>query len=596
MERLLIVCFMINLSIPNVVSAQSAPNALYPSLVGPVCNNAAYLGDNGTGPPGQVWETRFIYYCPQGARSIQLLFAGSYVAGLPPRERALTDPQVLNLSVETSVPLVWDPNSDYVVGDQVSGPVATNNHGGTYIALSPSHGSLPTAANTGRWRLTEARPMPITCNGVRPCRLNVTTDTTGQPVADAFLLTDPLDVNIPAGTLIAVRAWIGLNGTGVIADGPAQTARAGSYQVFGRAEPDLTMGGSRVPMGPAHNNGPIAILGKQNTPMPVPSVCIIGDSRAVGVSGLGVGWVSLLNGGSGFVADDVGRLVTNSDNGATPDNTIDSAVYVIQDVQGGTVTKVGVYSPGHYAPAVASSNQGMASIPPFGQQMVHQLYNSTGRGLVVGIPIGALSGAAGLYEDERTFADGFLQKGLSDAGIPFASLSRSGDRLATWVAPSGATRRLAAIKRIGCTSVVIELGINDVNAGATATLLESQYVNIAQLVLGLDTVRAVYLTTLLPETSSSDHWVTAASQTPFSTEVTRQAVNAWGRSVPAPFSGTFDAAASVEVNRGNVPTANGGLWITNGRPHFATPDKVHLSPGTTILAARAVSTSIKMLQ
>ena len=569
-----------------------------PSPFGPVCSNGAYLGDNGLSPPGQQWESRYIYYCPQGAKVIQLLFAGTYADGSPPVERTLVDPQAMTLSVETAVPPVWDPEHTYGPGEKVSGPVATTNAGGIFEAVAASRGILPTAANTGRWRARSGtRPVPITCGGHRRCVLGTHADAGGGTRTVSFLATDPIGVNIRPGSLIAIRAWVQQSGKQVMANGPSQTSRAGSYQVSGTHLADLTDGGFHLGSGPAHNMGPFAIVGQQAVATPVPTACILGDSRVAGVAGLGLTWAPLGDGGRGYTSDDIGRLVSNISSGGSADNTIAPARYVIQDVKAGRVTHVSVYDPGHYAPPVNASDAGIASAPPHGRQPTHATYHTAGSGVAVDIAAdGVLSGSAGIFEDARTFAQGFVQKGLSDAGIPFASFSRSSDRVAIWTSPGGATNRMAAIQKSGCSSVIVGLGIRDSNAGETASTMQSQYKSLAKQLLALGTVKAVYLVTMPPQTASRDHWVTVTGQTPIGFDATRKAVNAWERTRPWPFAGILDAAAPLEVDRHNVQTAGGGYWIVNGTPHFATPDRTHLSPGAAVIAAAAVQAKASTLR
>jgi hypothetical protein len=509
----------------------------------------------------------------------------------------LVDPQVMNLSVETYVPPVWSPTQPYVTGDQVSGPVASNNGVGTFAAVKATLKNLPTAHNSGAWRPTTPQPIAITCNNTRPCILGTTTDGNGQTVTDALMVTDPLPVNIPPGSLIAIRSWINQSGSQVIANGPDQTIQAGSFTLSGTKEADLTLSGSRFASGSGHNTGPFAIVGTQNVTTPVPTVCIIGDSRAAGLSGWGVSYAPLYSGGSGYIVQDIGRLVRNVDTGNSHDDPISSAVYVIQNVVNGSVTQIGIYDPGHYAPTATSSNAGIASTMPNGPQPTRPIYTTGGSGVMVTIPASnGMSGSAGVFEDPTTFAQGFIQKGLSDAGIPFSSFTRSGDQISVWASPNGDVLRLAAIKSSGCSSVIMALGINDVSANFSASAIESNIVAVANQLLALGTVKAVFLATLFPTTSSGDHWSTTSKQSLRRNEVARIAVNDWERTVPAPFAGTFDVAAPVEVNQANVPTLDGGYWIVNGSSHYATSDGTHFTPAIHTIAAQVITANASMFQ
>jgi hypothetical protein len=576
---------------PSVALAAAATTPTY----APVCSNGQYPGDNWLTSAGQEWESRQIYYCPQGAKVIQLMFTGGYAVGTPPVEAQLPNPVPMTLSVETYVPPVWNPNVIYHPGDQVSAPVTVDNGSGTYVAVAANETSLPTAFNKSRWLLTTPNPIPITCNGGRACTLGTHVNAAGQTVANAVLLTDPLNVDIAPGSLIAIRAWVHQSGSQVMADGPAQAIWADSYTAHAAAVPDLTLGGAVAPSGSIHKLGPLAILGVQNVAKPVPTVCIIGDSRVEGVAGNGVQYVTIANGGSGYNWGDIGRLVTNVDTGGSPDNPIASAIYVIQNVTGDHVSQVGVYDAGHYA-FVETGGPGVASSNPIGVQPTSGTYNTWGHGLTVTIPSGSVSNVAGLYEDPKTFAEGFLQKGLSDGGIPFVSFSRSGDRITSWAAPGGDTNRLAAIQQTGCSSVLISLGINDEGDNLSAATIEAGFETVAQQLLALGTVKAVYPLTIFPAARSTDYWVTAKNQFSIGNEAVRTGFNDWARAVPSPFAGVFDTTAAVEVNKNNVLTRNGGLWITNGTPHYPTPDFVHLSPATQVLAAAVITANIGILK
>lgn len=81
----------------------------------------------------------------------------------------------------------------------------------------------------------------------------------------------------------------------------------------------------------------------------------------------------------------------------------------------------------------------------------------------------------------------------------------------------------------GCTHIINEMGINDVNGAVTITQLETNAINYARLLVAANLNVQIYQTTLTPLTTSTDSWATLANQSVTANEPTRLAFNAWVR-------------------------------------------------------------------
>jgi lysophospholipase L1-like esterase len=174
---------------------------------------------------------------------------------------------------------------------------------------------------------------------------------------------------------------------------------------------------------------------------------------------------------------------------------------------------------------------------------------------------------------------GFFMRALTgQAGT--LSLAVGSDEAVNFQSTNGSFRRLSLAPL--CNSAIIQAGTNDVALGATAAATEAVNLDIATKLQRLG-IGKVFVTTLVPRTTSTDGWATTANQTPISTESQRLAYNAWVRaSCPIdpttkapvavgtsnallagqfghPFTGFFDTAAQVESS------LNSGLWLPANR-------------------------------
>jgi lysophospholipase L1-like esterase len=121
--------------------------------------------------------------------------------------------------------------------------------------------------------------------------------------------------------------------------------------------------------------------------------------------------------------------------------------------------------------------------------------------------------------------------------------------------------------------VLCQYGINDLADSQTWQQLAASQLTLAQMAKSAGA--RFYLFTLLPQTSSTDGWTTAANQTTRAAEAARLNYNAWVRAGALASAGTpvlsggapssnvngyFDADAVVEANAANVLTIGGGMW------------------------------------
>lgn len=531
----------------------------------PVCSGAGILGDNGYFPGNNDISYRGVYYCPQGLNGpIQLQFFGTYVfpggnsvVELPTGNIGMT------ISIETFVPPPWAEGVTYPAGFSVTPRPVVANPGMYVTSLLPT-ASWPTPGQFWRASSGDSSLMRVTCSGHVDCLVP----------SSGFLITDPsAPVIQPPGSFIAVREH--LHGSGFAA-GPVQSSRMGSYLVQGMV--DYTAGGAPVSNYGALNLGPYAITGTQDVAAARNSVCLLGDSVSVGFGGAGVGGVTIVDGGHGYAATDVGKIVRNVDANASPGDGLVPATYVIKAAAGGQVTSVGMWMPGHYAPPSVWS-----PIEPSGVQQTTPVDQTNGSGLTV--TINGFSGGEGLDEDAATLVEGGLQTGFAHAGLPTASFARSSDAAQGWT-HGGSAQRVAAIRKSDCSIAVIALGRNDVYAGLSAAQVEQDIREVAQLMFS-PTLQKVYIATMPPVTTSGNHWVDAAGQGFLPAKPVWDQVNAWIRTVPIPFAGMIDVAAAV-----GDPS---GRWLTNGTPYDPTLDGYHEAPDTAAREVDAILAAVARL-
>jgi hypothetical protein len=157
-------------------------------------------------------------------------------------------------------------------------------------------------------------------------------------------------------------------------------------------------------------------------------------------------------------------------------------------------------------------------------------------------------GNAGDYGDQRG-AQGFVQRALSAAGVPFAAFTVNGDRYNLWKQGYGGTSRahvrwsLIALARP--RNAVIEMAINDITAGDSLAVIQANAIDMIQRLRGLG-VEHISMCTCSPATNSS----TAAGQSTLADQIVDATVNAKRRDT---MPGCVVSAAGWSIAAGTMP-------------------------------------------
>jgi hypothetical protein len=147
---------------------------------------------------------------------------------------------------------------------------------------------------------------------------------------------------------------------------------------------------------------------------------------------------------------------------------------------------------------------------------------------------------------------GFLRRFAYTNRLPLFNLGVIGDTAMDYAALSG--RKYAFRRGVSADGAVavVNFGRNDLDKSRTLAQIQADLTTVwTQLTrLGIK----VYQCTVCPRTSSTDSWITTASQTVAETEAIRVQLNDWIRTKPAPLTGYFETADAVETAR------NSGIW------------------------------------
>lgn len=153
---------------------------------------------------------------------------------------------------------------------------------------------------------------------------------------------------------------------------------------------------------------------------------------------------------------------------------------------------------------------------------------------------------------------GFLARAAYRDGLAFLNIGRPSE-LATGF--QGVSRRQRMPLAAGCTHVVNEYGVNDLNSAVPLATLQA-----AQLDIWSDFASRrlrVFQSTITPVTTSSDGWITLANQTVLSMNTNRVLLNNWFRA-GSPIHPTTKVAVAVG-------TPGALLAGTAGHPLAACP-------------------------
>lgn len=179
---------------------------------------------------------------------------------------------------------------------------------------------------------------------------------------------------------------------------------------------------------------------------------------------------------------------------------------------------------------------------------------------------------------------GFIARGLGNVNnsqVPYCKVTIGSWTFAYCLASNAPLQRTLWPY---ATSVVIALGTNDIaangsNLAAMQTFVTNLCTSIKNVMGPYEVPVKTAVCTLMPRTTSTDSWATAANQTPVSgmgVGQTRDTYNAWLKAQPFVKGSPIDAV--IDVNPFVEDSANPGKWITNGVASYPTADGVHPSP------------------
>jgi hypothetical protein len=543
------------------------------------------IGNNTLFPTGSAtagstqYNCYSVIYLPDGGKSIILDFTGARTVAAT--ETTMTAASPMNVSVGLAPP-PWNPARAYVPGDQVTGNMtqATGRTGNPfYKCVTANTNSEPTPGNANWTAGDDPTRIQCTLNGQQACGSKTVTLSDGTTtVTEGVWSTDP--VSVPgaenSGAFIAVRTWV-QNGGGV-AFSNGQGYGSGTFMISGATSADVSGSGFPASGVPSQIGGtavirPAMVRGVPAAPGAGKSVVIIGDSIGAGtMCGSSATAMALVAGGSGFTNNDIGRRFAIDNTGGTATSCAVPAIGIITNVAAGAVTGVRLWHPGSYANSgLPSGTQGTSN---YTQALADILGAAPtvmdGTGLTVSITISGSNG--GFDQTLLNYAQGFIMRGLSGAGVRAANISSPGDTLEGWISRS--QTRLALIARGSPSTAICELGINSITGGASLATMQANYARVWGFLRSLGC--AIFQTTILPFPSSTDGFATLANQTAGAQDAVRQAVNAWIRGgAGGLLDGFIDAASVIEDGAAASPS---GKVIVNGTIGYALIDGKHPTP------------------
>jgi lysophospholipase L1-like esterase len=152
------------------------------------------------------------------------------------------------------------------------------------------------------------------------------------------------------------------------------------------------------------------------------------------------------------------------------------------------------------------------------------------------------------------------------SNFPFVHCAQGGQTAAT-VATQGLSAMSVRLAEF-CTTVIWQLGVNDIAGAPLLSTMQSNLLRVAGWFAARG--KKFIACTIIPQTTSTDGWLTVANQTVLTGETLRTGYNSWLRDTgPNGFvaqaggpsvADIFDAAATIEVNSAGVPALNGGFW------------------------------------
>ena len=173
--------------------------------------------------------------------------------------------------------------------------------------------------------------------------------------------------------------------------------------------------------------------------------------------------------------------------------------------------------------------------------------------------IGAIADSIVAGYGDLAAYQGWFVRGLGDNYL-YQGVAMSSGKIDDWTTPAKNWRRSPLLSP--CTDILVALGANNIGASLTVNqpLLQAIYDRFAGM------GKRVWVSTVTPNSYSTDGYLTTANQTPGHTgnsgdatmEANRVALNTWLRSKPNNVYGVIDPADAVETAR------NSGIWKADG--------------------------------
>ena len=546
-----------------------------------------------TAPSGiEAIRVRQMIHCPNGAIHPRIVLSGAMATAA---EQDFTTALVGKFSACATEPLPWEAGKQYQIGDAViyfpvagaSGGFANNPY---FVATTANINSPPRWDNPNWSAGSRPQASPVTWDGNRTSTIPLLGQIDGTSIAKGYIISDPIPVIVPVGGYLTLYEW-GRDAGGNISypcplTVPPCHLAGSAVRGTAASNTDIT-DTTLIPSGQASGNTinnywrqPALVLGK-----PVrkgPSAVIIGHSIANGAQGnAGAIALTITSGGSGFVAGDIVTISnTGASAGAVPAGCVPR--FIVDTVgAGGAIATTRCIEPGGYTNTATQTGSTM----PSGTQTIVPITGS-GTGATATVAFG---GNAGNYGDQRG-AQGFVQRALSAAGVPFVAMTVNGDRYNLWKQGYGGTSRAhvrwSLIALAWPRNAVIEMAINDITAGDSLAVIQANAIDMIQRLRGLG-VEHISMCTCSPATNSS----TAAGQSTLAGQIVdatvnakAQGYNAWVRGLCGGLvDSCWDDAAAVEEGGTTAPT---GKWLPIGGKAAAADGK-HPGPSATLLMAAA---------
>lgn len=163
----------------------------------------------------------------------------------------------------------------------------------------------------------------------------------------------------------------------------------------------------------------------------------------------------------------------------------------------------------------------------------------------------ASSASAGLANaNASSYPTGFWTRAFGES-VSYLRIAQGGETLSDWITNN--TKIFYRLKMIRCNTAVIELGTNDLMAGASVATIQANLLTLITLIRKY--VDRVWVCTVLPRSSSTDGWTTISGQTPVTTGTfgQRSTLNDWLRAGGA-------GAPCIDIAAIGESSLNSGYW------------------------------------